>query len=31
MTRDLGTPFAITLGAVELARARYTDVIHGMD
>ena len=31
MTRDLDTPLEIVLGVVELARARYMDVIHDMD
>ena len=31
MTRGLDTPLEITLGVVELARARYMDVIHDMD
>ena len=31
MTRDLDTPLEITLGVVESTRARYMDVIHGMD
>ena len=31
MTRGLDTPLEIALGVVELARARYMDVIHDMD
>ena len=31
MTRDLDTPFSITLGVVKPARAQYRDVIHDMD
>ena len=31
MTRDLDTPLGIPLGVVELARARYMDVVHDMD
>ena len=31
MTRELDTPLTIALGIVELARARYMDVIHDMD
>ena len=31
MTQDLGTPLEIALGVVELARARYMDVIHDLD
>ena len=31
MTRDLDTPLEIALGVVEMARARYIDVIHDMD
>ena len=31
MTRGLDTLFEIALGVVELARARYMDVIHDMD
>ena len=31
MTLDLDTPLAIAFGVVELARARYIDVIHDMD
>ena len=31
MTRDLDTPLEIALGVVELARARYMDVIHDID
>ena len=30
MTRGLDTPLEIALGVVELARARYMDVIHDM-
>ena len=31
MTRDLDTLWKIALGVVELARARYMDVIRDMD
>ena len=31
MTRDLDTLLEIALGVVELARARYMNVIHDMD
>ena len=31
MTRDLDTPLEVALGVVELARARYMDVIHDID
>ena len=31
MTRGLDNPLEIALGVVELARARYMDVIHDMD
>ena len=31
MTQDLDTLLEIALGVVELARARYMDVIHDMD
>ena len=31
MTRDLDASLEIALGVVELARARYMDVIHDMD
>ena len=31
MTRELDTLLEIALGIIELARARYRDVIHDMD
>ena len=31
MTRDLDTPLEIAVGVVELARARYMNVVHDMD
>ena len=31
MTRDLDNPLEIALGVIELAGARYMDVIHEMD
>ena len=31
MTQGLDTPLEITLGVVELAKARLRDVIHDMD